>query len=149
FNMQRMIARAQAAEASEKQGLKPTEEQQDAKKEWDQTRKRRNPDAEAIRKDAEAWRGNIASVVKARAKLVSRWHAIAYYHPWNLDVWSMMFIGMGLMKLGVFSATRSHRFYGWLAAIGYTSGILVNSYTAWLSVRSNFDATVHTFTYTT
>jgi hypothetical protein len=27
----------------------------------------------------------------------------------NCDVWSMMFIGMGLFKLGVFSAARSYR----------------------------------------
>src|SRR6266487_4583537 len=54
FHTQRTIAQAQAAEALEKQGLKPTEEQQDARKEWEQTRKRRNPDAESVRKDAEA-----------------------------------------------------------------------------------------------
>jgi hypothetical protein len=41
----------------------------------------------------------------------------------NSDMWSMMFIGMGLFKLGVFSAVRSYRFYVWIAVIGLLIGM--------------------------
>ena len=34
-----------------------------------------------------------------------------------------MLIGMGLMKMGVFSATRSRRFYLWMMALGYGIGL--------------------------
>ena len=41
----------------------------------------------------------------------------------NSDMWSMMFIGMGLFKLGVFSAVRSYGFYVWIAVIGLLIGM--------------------------
>ena len=36
---------------------------------------------------------------------------------------SRMLIGMGLMKLGVFSASRSRRFYWWMVGLGYGIGL--------------------------
>jgi len=50
-------------------------------------------------------------VIGARAKNLAAWHGLPYYDPANSDMWSMMFIGMGLFKLGVFRAARSYRFY--------------------------------------
>ena len=149
FDLQQTIAKAKAAEAATKQGKKPSDEQTAAKKEWDEMRERSKPSADAIKKDAEAWRGNLIQVVKARAKEVGRWHATPFYGSIAWDIWSMMLIGMALLRLGVLSAQRSYRFYVLLAAIGYTIGITVNSYTAWRSVRSNFDLTTQVFTYTT
>ena len=85
------------------------------------------------------WRGSLWDVLKVRASQVWRWHSIAYYHYFNLDIFSMMLLGMGLFKLGVFSASRSKAFYAWLAGLGYLVGITVNSITAWLRVTSDFD----------
>lgn len=54
-----------------------------------------------------------------------------------------MFIGMGLLKIGVLTGERSPRFYGWLTALGYGVGIPINTYTAWFIIRSGFDPTKH------
>jgi uncharacterized protein len=59
----------------------------------------------------------------------------------------MMFIGMGLFKLGVFSAARSYRLYAWIAVIGFLIGIPLNSYLAWLAVKSDFDRVTFAFTH--
>jgi uncharacterized protein len=128
-----------AADAAEKTGQKPSEEQAAAKKELEAQRKLRKPSAEELEKDAKQWRGNPLEVIGARAKFLAFWHGLAYYDPANADIWSMMFIGMGLFKLGVFSAARSYRFYVGLAVLGFLIGIPLNSYIAWLVMKSNFD----------
>jgi uncharacterized protein len=130
---------AAAADTAERAGKKPAEEQAEAKQELEAQRKQRKPSSEELEKDAKKWRGNPLEVIGARAKALAVWHGLPYYDPVNFDLWSMMFIGMGLFKLGVFSAARSYRFYVWIAVIGCLIGIPVNSYTAWIAVRSNFD----------
>ena len=136
-----------AAAAAEKVGKKPAEVQAEARKELEAQRKQRKPSSEELEKDAKKWRGNPLEVIGARAKALAVWHGLPYYDPVNCDVWSMMFIGMGLFKLGVFSAARSYRLYAWIAVIGCLIGIPVNSYTAWLAVKSNFDRVTFAFTY--
>lgn len=63
-----------------------------------------------LAKDAAEWRGNALQVIKARAKVVGKFNSLPYYRPLNLDIWSMMFLGMALMKMGVLSAAKSTRF---------------------------------------
>ena len=114
----RQLARrnlAAAAVAAEKVGQKPAEVQAEARKEQEAQRKQRKPSSEELEKDAKKWRGNPLEVIGARAKALAVWHGLPYYDPVNCDVWSMMFIGMGLFKLGVFSAARSYRLYAWIA----------------------------------
>lgn len=106
----------------------------------------RKPTAEDLEKDARRWRGNALEVIAARAKELSVWHALPYYDPVNCDIWSMMFLGMGLFKLGVFSAAKSYRWYAWMAAIGIAIGIPLNSYDSWLVYTSNFDRVTFAFT---
>jgi uncharacterized protein len=57
---------------------------------------------------------------------------------WNLwDAGGMMLIGMGLMKLGVLSGLRTRRFYVSMMAIGYATGISVNSAEGWIFLQSH------------
>jgi uncharacterized protein len=137
---------AAAADAAEKAGRKPTEAQVEAKKAREAQRKQRKPSSEELEKEAEQWRGNPLQVIGARAKELAVWHGLPYYDRVNCDVWSMMFIGMGLFKLGVFSAARSYRFYTWMAVIGCLIGIPLNSYSAWLALESHFDRLTFAFT---
>lgn len=51
----------------------------------------------------------------------------------------MLILGMGLMKLGIFDASRSYRFYTWMAAIGYGVGIPLNWIMGRLWIQSGFD----------
>lgn len=143
FYTRDMLEKGRSAETASLSGQKLTSEQEEAKKDYEEWKKFNRPNAEQLKKDADEWRGSPLSVIKARAKVVARWHGLVFYHPMNWDIWSMMFIGMGLMKTGILSAQRSLRFYGLMALIGYAVGIPVNSYTAWVIIRSNFDPAVH------
>jgi tetratricopeptide (TPR) repeat protein len=140
-----MIQQGRAAESLSQKGAALTDNQQAAKQEYEQWKNYAHPDAAALKKDAEEWRGNPIRVIKARGKVVMHFHAAPYYSPWNWDVWCMMFIGMGLFKLGVLSGARSKHFYGALIAIGYGIGLPLNSYTAWTIVRAHFDPVVAGF----
>ncbi len=126
-------------------GQKLTEKQEDARREYEQWRKFNRPTAEELKKDADQWRGNFASVVAARAKLVTPGHSQPFYSPLggSWDIWSMMLIGMGLFKLGVFSGERSTRFYALMVLIGYGIGLPLNSFSAWWIIKSNFDPSIH------
>ncbi len=146
FAERSMLAAGPAAVRASQQGKQLTEEQQSAKTDYEQWRKIFRPIPEELQRDANRWRGNALSIIEARAKVVAFFHFVPYYAPMNLDIWCMMFAGMGLMKLGVLSAQRSWRFYRNLLWIGYGIGIPVNLYTAFLIIRSNFDPVVYSFT---
>jgi uncharacterized protein len=49
-----------------------------------------------------------------------------------------MLIGMGLMKLGVFSAQRSHRLYLWMCILGYGIGMPLMMFDASELIRHRF-----------
>lgn len=138
---------AAAADAAQKAGQQPTGEQAEAKKELERQSKLRKPSAEDMDRDARTWRGHPFQVIAAQAQKVAFWHSLPFYDRANLDIWSMMFIGMGLFKLGIFSAARSYRFYGRMAVIGYLIGIPLSAYILWLIVQSNFERTTFVVTY--
>lgn len=147
YHFRQVINDGRAAIAVEQQGTKLTEQQEGAKKEYESWRKGNRPTADELKKDSDAWRGNFFSVVGARAKSVSPEHNSAYYSPFggSWDIWAMMFIGMGLFKLGVFSGQRSTRFYGLMVLIGYGIGLPLNSWSAWWIIKTNFDPVTHFF----
>ncbi len=136
-----MVRNGMAAEQTAKQGKKLTKEQEEAKTKYEQWKKNLKPDQDTLKKDAEQWRShNPLRVVGARAGVVLPiLHSKPYYGPGNLDIWCMMFIGMALLKLGVLSGERSLRFYLVAILIGYGIGLPLNTYTAWLLIRSGFD----------
>jgi uncharacterized protein len=117
----------------------------DTRREYDQWREHNRPTPEELKKNDDAWRGNPLSVIAARTKIVTPEHNSAYYSPlagaW--DVWSMMFIGMALFKLGVFSAQRSAGFYAKLIAVCYGIGLPLNTASAWWIIHTKFDPIIH------
>jgi uncharacterized protein len=137
---------AAAADAAERAGRKPTEEESAAKQALTAQRRLRKPSKEDLEKDARQWRAGPWAVIRARANELARWQALPLYDPTFADIWSMMFIGMGLFKMGVFSAARSFRFYAWMAAAGLLVGTPLNSANAWLALRSHFDRQTILFT---
>jgi uncharacterized protein len=146
FRLVERRSMAAAADAAEKAGKMPTDEQAEAKKALEAQRKLRKPSPEELEKDAKPWRGNPLAVIGARATQLAIWHGLPYYDPSNCDIWSMMFIGMGLFKLGALSAAKSYRAYVWTAAIGFLIGIPVNAYIALLIVESHYDRLTFAFT---
>ncbi len=145
FKERDMLRNGRAAEQAASKGNKLAEKEEAAKREYEEWRKLFRPTPQELKKDADDWQGNVLSVIKARAKVVSFFHSLPYYSPGDWDIWCMMFIGMGLMKIRVLGAERSYRFYGGLVLIGYGIGLPLNSYTAWVIVRSNFDPVIHSF----
>jgi uncharacterized protein len=145
FGLRQSIRDGRAAIAAEKRGEKLTEKQEDAKRGYERRERFAHPNAEQLKKDAEEWRGNFFSVVGARGRLVGKFHGAPYYSPGSWDIWSMMLLGMGLMKLNVLGAERSAKFYATLMLIGYGIGLPLNSYTAWLAIQTNFDPATYQF----
>ena len=63
-----------------------------------------------------------------------------YHYRHNyFDILSMMLLGMALLRLRVFHAERSLRFYGLLMLIGYAIGIPLNFWETEAYVKSGFD----------
>ena len=147
FQQQERTNLARAADASVKAGVPPTDKQTAAKKELQAQRSRRKPSREELEADAQQWRGHPSEVIRAHVRAVTIWQSVPYYDATNLDLWSMMFLGMGLYKLGMFSARNSYRTYTRIAVMGYIIGIPLNAYVAWLAYSSNFDRVTVMFTH--
>jgi uncharacterized protein len=45
---------------------------------------------------------------------------------------------MGLMKMGVFAASRSWRFYGWMVSLGYSLGLPLAVYDTYFLIQHDF-----------
>jgi uncharacterized protein len=145
MDTKKTIAEGKAATEIKKSGRALTDDQEDALKKWEELRKHAKPTPEEIEKINKKWRGSVLDVLKVRSESVWRWHSTPYYHYWNLDVFSMMLLGMAFFKLGIFSGARSMKFYGTMAAIGYAVGLSINSYTAYTRVTNHFDVVVNIY----
>ncbi len=55
------------------------------------------------------------------------------------DALTLMLIGMGLYKLGILQGSRSTQFYVWTAALGFSVGLLVNSYEVRKAITGEFE----------
>lgn len=139
------IEAGKVAEAKVKAGETLTADEKDALHEWESMVKERNPTPEALAADAAEWRGSILQVVRARSAVVWGWVSIPFYHPWNLDILSMMLLGMAFMKLGILTAQRSDGFYLRMALAGYLVGLPVNLWRGWTIIQSNFDPVVQSY----
>jgi uncharacterized protein len=70
-----------------------------------------------------AHRGSYLGIVKHRAPELLVVQTIGFLLGGGFFAASRMLVGMGLMKLGVFSAQRSRRFYLWMVGLGYGIGL--------------------------
>lgn len=141
FMMRETRDKATAAIAIEKGGGKLDDEQKKAKEDWEKFLKMMQPSKEDIDKEIAAFRGGYVSTVKQRATLVAPWHGKPYYSPMFADMYSMMLLGMALMKLDVLTGARPRGFYVRMAALGFLIGLPMNSVSAYLAVQNNFEIT--------
>jgi uncharacterized protein len=102
--------------------LKPNEEQR--RKNWN--------------KEMEAYKGGYLGIVKHRAFEMLMAQTVGFVLGGFFFVGSRMLLGMGLMKLGVFSAERSRSFYIRLAALGYGIGLPLMVFDAAELIRHEF-----------
>jgi uncharacterized protein len=101
-----------------------------------------DPDApkkkEEFEKSIKVHRGGYAGIVKERAKELLVGQTLGFLLAGFWLAGGRMLIGMGLMKLGVFSGRRSRQFYIWLMLLGYGIGLPMVAYDAYELIRTNF-----------
>jgi uncharacterized protein len=122
------VAGVAAVERATASGQPLTEEQKGSIEGWRETLANERPTAEATQKDIDERRqgylGNVAALVPRNARMEST----IFYDFIFFDIAGMMFLGMALFKLGIFSATRSYRFYVTMIVAGYTIGVSLGTW---------------------
>jgi uncharacterized protein len=122
-----------AAEASalKEAGETLTAEQTRAIEAWDKMLEQMDPQQKEMDRETAVYRGGWLEQVVFRAPFLiqSQTFGLFFFGIWRIA--GVMIVGMALMKLGVFSAQRSNRFYAWCCAIGYAVGLPI----VWLGAR--------------
>jgi len=125
---QGMKAKAQVVDTIIATELQPPLFRPAFRKAWDEkVLKNFRPDAktraESFDKELRVHRGGYAGIAKERAGSLVRGQTLGFLLGGFLMAAGRMLMGMGLMKLGVFSAERSRRVYAWMVALGYGVGL--------------------------
>jgi uncharacterized protein len=94
--------------------------------------------AKSWTKEMVAYQGGYLGIVKYRALDVLMSQTIGFLLGGAFFGMSRMLLGMGLMKLGVFSAQRSRRFYAWMVGLGYGIGLPLMVFDALEMIRHRF-----------
>jgi uncharacterized protein len=90
---------------------------------WAEMQPMIDPSPEEIARQVAVHRGGYLGILSERAPTVFMMQALM---TWFFIIWragGLMILGMALMKLDVFSAGRSARFYGWCIGLGYGLGL--------------------------
>ncbi len=93
---------------------------------------------EAFEKAIKIHQGGYAGIVKDRAKQLVVVQTLGFLLGGFWMAGGRMLIGMGLMKLNVFSGRRSRRFYLGLLLLGYGIGLPLVAYDAYQLIRTDF-----------
>jgi uncharacterized protein len=93
---------------------------------------------ENFEKSIQVHRGAYVGIVKERAKELVFGQTLGFILGGFWLAGGRMLIGMGLMKLDVFSGRRSRQFYIWLALLGYGIGLPLVAYDAYQLIHTNF-----------
>lgn len=128
-----------AARAVEARGGTLTDEQREAREEWDEAYNAALPSREKLQEEVDDYRNGYVSAFGQRARIMRKFNFVPAYFPGFIDMWGMMLIGMGLCKLGVLQGHRPLGFYLKMAVIGYAVGIAVNGLSTYGMIASNFE----------
>jgi uncharacterized protein len=140
--MDYMRATTARVEAKEKAGETPSRFERRIREWWAAIQPHIKPDEakrqENFQKSIATHRGGYWGIVKDRAKELWVEHTIGFLLGGFWMAGGRMFLGMGLMKLGVFSAERSRRFYAWMVLLGYGIGLPLVAFDAYQLIRHQF-----------
>ena len=134
LRLERLEASAQAAEARQAEGQKLSRRERDDLNDWEDALDDAHPDDETIQASLDAHLGGYWKLFFYRSQYIEEFTAEDF-----VDTVGMMLVGMGLMKLGVFSARRSTRFYATLVALGLAIGWPLHAWAAGWIYRHDFD----------
>jgi uncharacterized protein len=130
---QRRTAAAEA-NAAQRAGATLTAEQLDAQAHWAALMRFRQPNDTQIAREIADYQRGYWSIFVMRQRLLG---FSAFISSW--DTAAMMLIGMGLMKLGVFSAALGWWTYAAIMVLGYAAGFAINGITAYRTIAGNFE----------
>jgi uncharacterized protein len=138
-----MKAATARVEAQTKAGEKPTGRDQQLYDIWtkhirDEITPAPEIKAKKWNEELAAYRGGYLGIVKQRAPELAIVQTVGFLLGGGFFAASRMLVGMGLMKLGVFSAQRSRRFYLWMIGLGYGVGLPLMVYDALQLIRHQF-----------
>lgn len=139
FALQFLKSAAAEAQAILEKGGALNAEQQGMLDGWRDAQADMNPTSEKLSQEIATMRGSWLESFGQNAKqslfmqtflfgLMTLWRGLG-----------AMLLGMGLMKLGVFAAARSMRFYGVLATLGYGIGLPIVWYGGGQLIANSFD----------
>jgi uncharacterized protein len=106
---------------------------------WDEAEEYLDQSAETIAKEIDHYREPYWELFQYRAGLNLWEQTVGFVMGNGWRAGGLMLIGMGLMKLGVFSGSRPPTFYACLAAFGYGIGLPLVGFGAWDRWRHDFD----------
>ncbi|HEY4016989.1 MAG TPA: DUF418 domain-containing protein [Polyangiaceae bacterium] len=123
--MHRQDLRTQTAlaKADEAAGRTPSRREKDARDEWTEILDGFEPNPRNVEESRDDHRGSYAHMFTERAELVMDVESTDYYSWAFFDTVGMMLIGMGLLKLGVLTASRPAAVYVGMAALGLGVGL--------------------------
>jgi len=126
-------------EESKEQGTEPTDLQKTMALNWEMVTESMSPDEAALQKEIAAMRGSYLDVISYQAPFVimMQTQTLLFFIGWR--VLGLMLLGMGLMKLDVFSLGRSTRFYILMAVFGYAAGFTLTGLGTSAALEHGFD----------
>jgi uncharacterized protein len=138
-----LAAAAEAVATATQEDKKPTQFQTWVAELWSQgARSHFEPTpeeaAESFDKEVRVYRGGYRGIVAHNAWQLLVTHTVIFLVALVWMIAGRMLVGMGLMKLGVFAAARSWRFYVWMAVLGYGVGLPLVGYDTYALLRSHF-----------
>ncbi len=124
-------------------GEEPSEMQTGMARNWKAMQSEFDPSPHEIRKQLETYRDGYAGILKDRAPdvLMTHTQGLPFYIIWRAG--GLMLLGMGFLKLGVFSAERSRRFYLTWIILGYGLGLPIVLYGYTRMVAGGFSVVYH------
>ena len=133
-----MARTAARVEAQVKAGEKPKWWETKVQEGWREIAKTEMPKREDFLKSIATHRGPYWGLVKERARELIFGHTIGFVFVGWWFAGGRMLIGMGLMKLGAFSARLSQRAYQKMMAIGYGIGLPLMAFDAYHQASHGF-----------
>lgn len=139
WNVKTLLEIEVAAAAVKDEGGTPTEEQIAAAEALDMQRTFFSPTEEQVSEEIDTLRSGYFAIFRRQAGLSFIFQTAVFLGFLIWDVAGMMLLGMGMMKLGVFSAARTSRFYTLMIVIGYGIGLPLTIAIAQSARASGFD----------
>jgi len=118
---------AMAAQALLDAGTTLSEEQQEQLDTWTEMLEEHKPPQDVLAEDIEAHKGSYIDVFTFQAPYNADWQSWGLYR-YFFDIFSMMLVGMALLKLGVLTLECPSRTYWRMMLIGYAVGLSTNYY---------------------